>query len=143
VVADGLAITRGSAREPYRVLRADGTGGVAIYLIEHAGFFDRDGIYGEREIYPTIPPLYLFRTRRHECAELIRPTCCMPTIGMRRRDDRDRADAAPAGKIHLDAFNSRSITWRSRESSRDEYPLLESIRRGSGANTSSSLATPI
>src|ERR1700688_2728686 len=34
VVADGLTIAMGTAREPFRILRADGPGGVAIYLID-------------------------------------------------------------------------------------------------------------
>src|ERR1700722_18053226 len=60
VVADDLAITMGGTREPYRILRADGAGDVPIYLIEHAGFFDRDGIYGERELYPDNNRRYIF-----------------------------------------------------------------------------------
>jgi starch synthase len=59
VVADDLAITMGAMREPYRILRADGARGLSLYLIEHAGFFDRDGIYGERGVSRQQPPLYL------------------------------------------------------------------------------------
>jgi starch synthase len=74
VAADGLAITMGAAREPYRILRADGAGGVAIYLIEHAGFFDRAGIYGEREAYPDNDRRYIFFGRAAtSAAESIRP----------------------------------------------------------------------
>src|SRR5690348_10971328 len=52
-VADDLAITMGGVREPYRILRADGPDGVAIYLIEHAGFFDRAGITASARPIPT------------------------------------------------------------------------------------------
>jgi starch synthase len=47
VAADGLSLAMGADREPFRLLRADGAGGVPIYLIDHPGFFDRDGIYGD------------------------------------------------------------------------------------------------
>lgn len=74
VAADDLAITMGGAREPYRILRADGAGGVAIYLIEHAGFFDRAGIYGEREAYPDNNRRFIFFGRAAASAvELIGP----------------------------------------------------------------------
>ena len=64
----------GAVREPYRILRADGSGGVPIYLIEHAGLFDRDGIYGEREAYPDNNRRYIFFGRAAtSAAELIRP----------------------------------------------------------------------
>jgi starch synthase len=75
VVADGLALAMGAAREPFRILRADGAGGVAIYLIDHPGFFDRDGIYGDRgEAYPDNNRRYIFFGRAAmAAAELIRP----------------------------------------------------------------------
>ena len=75
VVADGLGIVMGAVREPFRILRADGTGGVAIYLIEHPGFFDRDGIYGDRgEAYPDNNRRYIFFGRAAmAAADLIRP----------------------------------------------------------------------
>src|ERR1700679_2431619 len=53
VAADGLSLAMGADREPYRILRADGAGGVPLYLIDHPGFFDRDGIYGDDGgVYP-------------------------------------------------------------------------------------------
>jgi len=75
VVADGLGIVMGTAREPFRILRADGTGGVAIYLIDHPGFFDRDGIYGDRgEAYADNNRRYTFFGRAAMAAvDLIRP----------------------------------------------------------------------
>ena len=74
VVAEGLAIAMGAMGEPYRILRADGAGGVALYLIEHAGFFDRAGIYGEREAYPDNNRRFIFFGRAAtSAAESIRP----------------------------------------------------------------------
>jgi starch synthase len=45
--AEDQAIMLGPAREQFRVLRAHTTGGVPLYLIDHPGFFGRDGIYGD------------------------------------------------------------------------------------------------
>jgi starch synthase len=42
------AITLGPAREQFRVLRAQASGGVPLYLIDHPGFFGREGIYGDQ-----------------------------------------------------------------------------------------------
>ena len=127
VVADGFAITMGSAREPYRVLRADGTGGVAIYLIEHAGFFDRDGIYGEREIYPDNNRRYIFFGRAAtSAAELIRPDvlhahdwhAAPATIAI-------RADAALRAKFTstLSTFTIHNVAFQGIIAP-TEYPLL-------------------
>src|SRR5438128_1796003 len=33
--------------QPFNILRAEGSGGVPLYLIDHPGFFGRDGIYGD------------------------------------------------------------------------------------------------
>jgi starch synthase len=45
--AENLAVGIGGGREPFRILRADAAG-VPLYLIDHPGFFHRDGIYGEK-----------------------------------------------------------------------------------------------
>jgi len=42
------AVSFGSSREHFRILRAQGAGGVPLYLIDHPGFFDREGIYGDQ-----------------------------------------------------------------------------------------------
>jgi starch synthase len=42
-----LSVALGSRRESFRVRRGSGPGGVALYLIEHEGFFNRAGLYGE------------------------------------------------------------------------------------------------
>ncbi len=46
--ADNLAVELGASRERFRVLRSEGVGGVPLFLIDHPGFFDREGIYGDR-----------------------------------------------------------------------------------------------
>ncbi len=75
VAAEGLAIEIGGMREPFRILRAQGDGGVEIYLIDHPGFFDRDGIYGTNGgIYPDNDRRYIFFGRAAlAAADLIRP----------------------------------------------------------------------
>jgi starch synthase len=45
--AGDQTIMLGSSREPFRILRATGTCGVPLYLIDHPGFFGRAGIYGD------------------------------------------------------------------------------------------------
>jgi starch synthase len=45
--ADNQVVTLGSSPERFRVLRADGREGVPLYLVDHPGFFGRDGIYGD------------------------------------------------------------------------------------------------
>jgi starch synthase len=45
---ENQAIMFGSNREQFRVLRAETEVGVPLYLIDHQGFFGRDGIYGDR-----------------------------------------------------------------------------------------------
>jgi starch synthase len=44
--AESMEVAIGGRREPFRVLAAE-SGGVALRLIDHPGFFDRAGIYGE------------------------------------------------------------------------------------------------
>ena len=51
----------GSSQEPFRVLRAEGVGGVPLYLIDHRGFFGREGIYGDKDgDYPDNPRRFIF-----------------------------------------------------------------------------------
>jgi starch synthase len=47
VVAETADIQLGGGLETFSILRADGPAGIPLYLVEHSGFFDRDGIYGE------------------------------------------------------------------------------------------------
>ncbi len=127
VAADGLALTMGGAREPYRILRADGAGGVAIYLIEHAGFFDRAGIYGEREAYPENNRRYIiFGRAATSAAELIRPDvlhahdwhAATTTIAM-RADARLRASLAATRSV----FTIHNVAYQGIVAPA-EFPLL-------------------
>jgi starch synthase len=45
--AENQAIVLGSSRERFRILRSEAAGSVPVYLIDHPGFFGRDGIYGD------------------------------------------------------------------------------------------------
>jgi starch synthase len=45
--AEDQTVILGSSSERFRILRAEGAGGVALYLIDHPGFFGRDRIYGD------------------------------------------------------------------------------------------------
>jgi starch synthase len=73
--ADGLSVTLGADRESFRILRAEGADGVPLYLIEHPGFFNRDGIYGERgSDYPDNVQRFIFFGRAAAAAaERTRP----------------------------------------------------------------------
>ncbi len=75
VVADGLSQGLGGDREPYGILGAEGAGGVPLYLIDHPGFFDRDGIYGDDAgVFPDNNRRYIFFGRAATAAaELTRP----------------------------------------------------------------------
>ena len=46
--AEDQAMALGSSREHFKILRASGAGGIPLYLIDHPGFFSRDGIYGDK-----------------------------------------------------------------------------------------------
>jgi starch synthase len=46
-IAEGLSVELGSGQEAFRILRSTSTASVPLYLIDHPGFFGRDGIYGE------------------------------------------------------------------------------------------------
>jgi starch synthase len=45
-VAGDLSIMLGSDRETFRIMRTEAAGSVPVYLIDHPGFFNREGIYG-------------------------------------------------------------------------------------------------
>ena len=46
--AEDQVMMLGSSREDFKILRAKTAGGVPLYLIVHPGFFEREGIYGDR-----------------------------------------------------------------------------------------------
>jgi starch synthase len=63
-MAEGLNVTVASSTETFRILRASGSGGVPLYLIDHPGFFRRNGIYGENgDEYPDNLRRYIFFAR--------------------------------------------------------------------------------
>ena len=75
-VAENLELQMGQGREKFSVLRAQGQGGVPMYLVSHTGFFDRDGVYGERgKDYPDNLARYIFfgRAAAMVAAEFVHP----------------------------------------------------------------------
>src|SRR6266851_4896039 len=48
VFAPDQALMLGRNQEQFNILRAQGAGGVPLYLIDHPVFFDREGIYGDQ-----------------------------------------------------------------------------------------------
>ncbi|MDO8434895.1 MAG: glycogen synthase GlgA [Candidatus Binatus sp.] len=72
----GLSIPMGDIDEPFSVSLAHDRQGVPMYLIEHPGFFERDGIYGERGAdYPDNLRRFIFfgRAAAFAAAEIIGP----------------------------------------------------------------------
>jgi starch synthase len=74
-IAEDLRVTLGTSIEPFRILRATGSGGAPLYLIDHPGFFGRGGIYAENgSEYPDNLRRYLFFARAAATAlENLRP----------------------------------------------------------------------
>lgn len=75
-VAERLTVPLGGASERFDLLRAQGPGGVPLYLINNAQFFGRPGIYGERgEDYPDNLRRYVIfgRAAALAAATLIKP----------------------------------------------------------------------
>ncbi|MGH7865267.1 MAG: glycogen synthase GlgA [Candidatus Binataceae bacterium] len=74
--AGEMSLRLGAATERFSVLRADDPQGVPLYLIDHPGFFGRDGVYGdERGAYPDNLKRYIFfgRAAAAVAAEMISP----------------------------------------------------------------------
>ena len=69
-----MSVAVGNKRESFAVRRGM-HGDVPVYLIEHPGHFDRDGIYGERTDYPDNLQRFVFfgRAAALTLAELIQP----------------------------------------------------------------------
>jgi starch synthase len=75
-VAEGLAVQLGATSERFTLMLADGPGDVALYLIVHPRFFDRDGVYGENgKEYPDNVARYVFfgRAAARAAAEFVKP----------------------------------------------------------------------
>jgi len=75
MVAADLSVALGADQETFRLLRTDALADVPLYLIDHPGFFARDGIYGENgRDYPDNLRRYIFFGRAAAiAASLIRP----------------------------------------------------------------------
>ncbi len=61
IVEETARTTLGYGHETFSILLAEAPGAVPMYLVSHAGFFDREGIYGERgQSYPDNIMRYIF-----------------------------------------------------------------------------------
>ncbi len=72
----GLSIAMDNVAEPFSISLAEDRNGVPMYLIEHRGFFERDGIYGENgKDFPDNLRRFIFfgRAAMIAAAEIIRP----------------------------------------------------------------------
>jgi starch synthase len=74
-VAQNKSVNIGAEPESFAILRAEGAGGIPLYLIDHPGFFHRDGIYGDKgKDYPDNFRRFIFFGRAAAAAaELIGP----------------------------------------------------------------------
>ncbi|HZO80291.1 MAG TPA: glycogen synthase GlgA [Candidatus Binataceae bacterium] len=75
-VAEGLAVAVGAEVERFDLLRAEGTGGVPLYLVHHPRNFARPGVYGEQgKDYPDNLPRYIMfgRAAALAAARVIQP----------------------------------------------------------------------
>jgi starch synthase len=75
VFAPDQALMLGRNQEQFNILRAQGAGGVPLYLIDHPGFFDREGIYGDQNgDYPDNSQRFIFFGRAAaNLAAVLRP----------------------------------------------------------------------
>ena len=73
-VSKEMSVEVGPERQPFTVRRAM-HGDVSVYLIDHPGYFDRDGVYGERRDYPDNLQRFVFfgRAAAETLAELVQP----------------------------------------------------------------------
>jgi len=75
-IGSSLAAQIGGKSQAFRVLRAEAAGGVPLYLIDHPGYFGRDGVYGEKGAdYPDNIERFIFfgRAAALAASELIKP----------------------------------------------------------------------
>jgi starch synthase len=75
-VAENLSLPLGGGSASFDLLRAETRDGVPVYLVNHPGYFDRPGIYGERGTdYPDNPQRYVMfgRAAAIAAARFIRP----------------------------------------------------------------------
>ena len=75
-MAENLSVPVGASHERFDLLRADTCDDVPLYLINHPGYFNRPGVYGERGAdYPDNLHRYVTfgRAAAHTAARFIRP----------------------------------------------------------------------
>lgn len=74
-VAANLVAAVGSEHESFRILRSEAAPGVPLFLIDHPGYFRRNGIYGEHgKDYPDNLRRFIFFGRAAAAAaEMVRP----------------------------------------------------------------------
>jgi len=75
-VGSPMSALIGGKPRAFRVLRAQAPGGVVLYLIDHPGYFGRDGVYGEKGAdYPDNIERFIFfgRAAAAAAAELVSP----------------------------------------------------------------------
>ncbi len=75
-VGPAMTVNLGAEAHPFRVLRAEDSHGVPIFLIDHAEFFARDGVYGDRSgDYPDNLRRFAFfgKAAAMAAAEIIKP----------------------------------------------------------------------
>ncbi len=127
-LASDIPIRLGDREEWFSVMLAQDRGGVPMYLIEHPGFFDRAGIYGENgKDYPDTLLRYIFfgRAAATVAAEWTKPdvvhahdwhAAAAPIVL--------RADPALAGKLNaILVFTIHNLAFQGILESRD-FPLL-------------------
>jgi starch synthase len=128
VVEEDCELTFGAERETYRVLRASDDRGIPLYLIDHPGFFDRAGIYGENGgDYPDNHRRYVFFGRAAAAlGAKLRPDVlhahdwhAAPSTIVARADDAIHEKLAKT----VSAFTIHNLAFQGNFDS-DEFPLL-------------------
>jgi starch synthase len=75
-VGPAMTVHLGAEAHPFRVLRAEDSHGLPIYLIEHPGYFGRDGVYGDkRGDFPDNLRRFVFfgKAAAMAAAEIVKP----------------------------------------------------------------------
>jgi starch synthase len=129
VIEENATTPLGHGTETFSILYADGPGGIPMYFVSHAGFFDREGIYGERgKVYPDNAKRYIFfgRAAAMVAANYVQPEvvhahdwhAAVATIAM-------RADSEFREKLRgaVSVFTIHNLAFQGIFESTD-YPLL-------------------
>ncbi|HVA82136.1 MAG TPA: glycogen synthase GlgA [Candidatus Binataceae bacterium] len=75
-IGSAMTVHLGAAAHQFRVLRAEDSHGVPIYLIDHPEFFARDGVYGDHSgEFPDNPRRFVFfgKAAAMAAAEIVKP----------------------------------------------------------------------